>query len=50
MKDSEFAILTTTVNVPTFLENICKNINLYKRKFFSFKAARKIFNKLNIKS
>lgn len=62
MKNSEFAILTTTINVPTFLENICKNINLYKHKkiFFLVIADKKtptsakkycsqIENKFNIK-
>ena len=49
MKNSEFEILTTIVDVPTFLEHICKNVNLYKHKNFFLKL-RKIFNKLNIKS
>lgn len=36
MKNSEFAILTTTINVPTFLDNICKNIYRFKHKNFFF--------------
>ncbi len=36
MKNSEFEILTTIVDVPTFLEHICKNVNFYKHKIFFF--------------
>tara|TARA_B100001287_G_scaffold269234_1_gene266463 strand:+ start:3545 stop:4735 length:1191 start_codon:yes stop_codon:yes gene_type:complete len=36
MINAEFAILTTTINVPTFLENICKNIKKFKHKNFFF--------------
>lgn len=36
MFNSEFAILTTTINVPTFLDNICKNIKKFKHKDFFF--------------
>jgi hypothetical protein len=36
MKKSEFAILTTTINVPTFLENICKNVKKFKHNNLFF--------------
>ncbi len=36
MINSEFVILTTTINVPTFLDNICKNISRFKHKDFFF--------------
>lgn len=36
MTNPEFAILTTTINVPTFLENICQNIKKYNHKNIFF--------------
>ncbi len=46
MFNSKFAILTTTINVPTFLANICKNIKKYKHKdiFFLVIADKKTPN------
>lgn len=36
MTNPEFAILTTTINVPTFLENICTNIKKFNHKNIFF--------------
>ncbi len=43
LNNAEFAILTTTINIPIFLKNICENIKKFKHKniFFLVLADRK---------
>ena len=36
MLNANFAILTTTINIPIFLDNICKNVKKYKHKNIFF--------------